>query len=64
MSFQLVSYVLLTIYSGIMFGKVIIDTVKEVVTLTNIDKKALPEIETEISRIMMEAKKEYKKNEE
>ena len=54
----------LTIYSGIMFGKVIIDTVKEVVTLTNIDKKALPEIETEISSIMMDAKKEYYKNEE
>ncbi len=54
----------LTIYSGLVFGKVTIDTVKEVVYLTNIDKHALPEIETEISTIMMEAKKEYRKNEE
>ena len=46
------------------FGKVIIDTAKEVVVLTNIDKKALIEIETEISEMMMSAKKEYYKNDQ
>ena len=54
----------LTIYSGLIFGKVIIDTAKEVVVLTNIDKKALIEIETEISEMMMSAKKEYYKNDQ
>ena len=53
----------LTVYQGIIWGKVIIDTVKEVVTLTNIDKRALPEIETAISSFMMEEKKKYKNNE-
>lgn len=52
------------IYSGLIWGKLTIDTVKELVTLTNIPKDALPEIETEISRFMIEAKKEYKKKDE
>ncbi len=42
------------------WGSLTIDTVKEVIYLSNIDKKALPEIETEITSFMMEAKKEYK----
>ena len=47
------------IYEGLLWGRVVIDTVKEEVTLTNIDKKALPEIETEISQLMMTEKQKY-----
>ncbi|MEG2322543.1 MAG: PH domain-containing protein [Bacilli bacterium] len=49
----------MTIKMGLLWGKVIIDTVKEKIELSNIDKDALPEIETQISQFMMEAKKEY-----
>lgn len=45
--------------SSIIWGTVTIDTVKEVVELSNIDKKALPEIETNVTWFMMSAKKEY-----
>ena len=51
----------LKVSSGIFWGKIYIDTVKEFVTLSNISKDALTEIETEISSYMMEAKKEYLK---
>lgn len=50
----------LKISSGIIWGKVHIDTVKEYVTLSNISKDALTEIETKISEYMMKKKKEYK----
>ena len=50
----------LDIAAGLIWGKVHIDTIKELVTLSNIDKRALTEIETEISAYMMEAKKLYK----
>lgn len=46
------------------WGDLIIDTVKEVITLTKISPKALLEIETEISSFMMEAKQKYKTKEE
>lgn len=49
----------LKVYKGIWFGKITIDTIKEVVVLTNLDKKSLPEIETQISSYMMEEKKKY-----
>lgn len=49
----------LKIKSGIIWGKIYIDTVKEFVTLSNISVDALPEIETEITAYMMEAKKLY-----
>lgn len=49
----------LKISSGIIWGKVYIDTVKEFVTLSNVSKEALVEIETEISSYMMEEKKKY-----
>lgn len=49
----------LKISSGILWGKVYIDTVKEFVTLSNISKDALTEIETQISEYMMEEKKKY-----
>ncbi|MEG0021317.1 MAG: PH domain-containing protein [Bacilli bacterium] len=44
---------------GLVWGKVIIDTVKEVVKLSNIQREALPEIETCLSEYMMEEKKKY-----
>jgi len=49
----------LNIRSGLVWGKVNIDTVKELVTLSNISIDALKEIETNISSYMMEKKKEY-----
>ena len=44
---------------GIIWGKVHIDTVKEYITLSNIARNALPEIETSISAFMIEQKKKY-----
>lgn len=46
----------LSIQTGIFWGKLCIDTVKEVVQLSNIQKDALPEVETVISTLMMEKK--------
>lgn len=54
----------LKIYRGLLWGKIIIDTVKEEITLTNLPKSGLDEIETVISDFMMEAKKKYKDEEE
>lgn len=48
----------LTVMMGILWGKVCIDTVKEVIVLSNIQKEALPEIETAISQTMMDIKVE------
>ena len=47
----------LKVLSGVIWGKIYIDTIKEFITLSNIDKKALPEIETMISTYMMKEKK-------
>lgn len=47
----------LTVVKELLWGKVQIDTIKEVVTLSNIDPKALPEIENNITTYMMEEKK-------
>lgn len=49
----------LTVHSGIIWGKVLIDTVKETVLLSHISKDALDEIETNITEYMMEEKKKY-----
>jgi len=49
----------LTIRKGLFFGNVLIDTVKERVILSNIDPKALPELETIMSEYMMEEKRRY-----
>ncbi len=51
----------LEVYQGLLWGKVTIDTVKEVVVLTNLDKTSLPEIETNVTEFMMEEKKKYAK---
>ena len=49
----------LEVYRGIVWGKITIDTVKEVIILTNLDKNSLPEIETNISDFMMKEKQKY-----
>lgn len=51
----------LTVTSGIIWGKVIIDTVKEVATFSNISKKAIYEIETTVTELMMREKQKYAK---
>ena len=51
------------VFEGLIWGKVTIDTIKEVVVISNLDKNSLPEIETHISEYMMDAKKQYKINE-
>ena len=50
----------LSISAGLIWGRVVIDTAKEVVHISNIDKTALDEIETAITSYMMEEKKKYK----
>lgn len=52
------------IYKGLAWGTVTIDTVKEVITLSNISKKGLDPIETTISEFMMTEKKKYKNESE
>ena len=54
----------LNVKMGIIWGKVIIDTVKEVVTLSNIQREALDEIETAVTEYMMEEKQKYKQKAE
>ncbi len=49
----------LTVLSGLIWGKIFIDTVKETVILSNISKKALDEIETQITEYMMTEKQKY-----
>lgn len=49
----------LKVNSGIIWGKIIIDTVKELATISNISKDALSEIETSITQYMAEEKKKY-----
>ncbi len=49
----------LSISSGLIWGKVTIDTAKEVVVISNITKKALDEIETAVSSYMMKEKQKY-----
>lgn len=51
----------ITVKSGIIWGKVVMDTVKEIVFLSNVSKKALPRIETEITEYMMREKKKMVK---
>ena len=54
----------LTVKQGMFWGRIIIDTVKEEIRLSNIDKNALPEVETHITEYMMEEKKKYGLREE
>lgn len=52
----------LKVRSGIIWGKIDIDTVKEFVTFSNVSKSALSEIETKITSFMMEEKQKYGKH--
>ena len=49
----------LTIHRGLIWGRIVIDTVKEVITITNIDIKALDDVETNVTEIMIKYKKEF-----
>lgn len=51
----------LTVKMGLIWGKVYIDTVKELVCMSNIQKGALPEIETFVTEYLMNEKKKYGK---
>lgn len=51
----------LKVNMGLLWGKVYIDTIKELVPLSNIQKEALPEIERNITHYMIEEKKKYAK---
>lgn len=53
----------LSIKESLIWGRVVIDTVKEVISLSNISKSALDEIETHITEFMMNEKKKYKEKE-
>lgn len=50
----------LKVLSGVIWGKIHIDTVNELVTLSNIDKRALDEIETHITSYMMDEKQKLR----
>jgi len=50
----------LKVLSGLIWGKIHIDTINELVTLSNIDKKALPEIETMVTSYMMREKQKLR----
>ena len=52
----------LTVGQGLIWGRILIDTIKEEVTITNLDKRALEEIETNITKVMTRLKKEYNIN--
>lgn len=51
----------LEVKMGLFWGKIYIDTVKEFVPLSNIQREALPEIETCITEYMMKEKRRYVK---
>lgn len=44
------------VVSNIIWGTVVVDTVKETIYISNLSKKSLPEVETAITSFMMKAK--------
>jgi len=52
----------LKVLSGVIWGKIHIDTAKEFITLSNIDKSALPEIEQMVGSCMRTKKQKTKKD--
>ena len=46
----------LSVYQGLIWGKITIDTVKEVVQLSNLDPRSLVEIETNLSEYLLKMK--------
>ncbi|MBE6159594.1 MAG: hypothetical protein E7157_00915 [Lactobacillales bacterium] len=51
----------LQVKMGVIWGKIEVDTVKETVYLSNIQRDALDEIETNITEYMMEEKQKYRR---
>lgn len=49
----------LKVKMGFIWGRIYIDTVKELVKFSNIQREALDEIETNLTEYMMEEKKKY-----
>ena len=49
----------LTIHRGLVWGSIVLDTMKEVITITNLDKKSLDDIETNITEVIIKYKKEF-----
>jgi len=49
----------LKVNSTIIWGRVIIDTINELVILSNISKKAMPELKTRVSTYIVEQKKKF-----
>ena len=49
----------LTIHRGLIWGKITLDTVKEVITITNLDIRSLDDIESNVTEIMLKHKKEF-----
>ena len=54
----------LTVVSGLIWGKVIIDTIKEKVYVSNLSKRSLDEIETMVTEYMMKEKKKFAEREQ
>ena len=51
------------VYKGILYGRIVIDTVKETITISHLDKKCLSEVETAITSYMMDEKVKYESKE-
>ncbi len=51
----------LTIKMGLIWGRAIIDTIKETVILSNLSRGALQEVETVLSKYMLQKKRYYEK---
>ncbi len=47
------------VYSGIIWGKITIDTIKETVEISNLDKRSLAEIESSVTSFMIAEKKKF-----
>lgn len=54
----------LSVDCGLFWGMLCVDTVKEKIYISDLDKKSLPEIETVITTFMQDKKKMYKTREE
>lgn len=54
----------LKVTSGIIWGKIYIDTIKEFIVMSHLAKDSLDEIESAVSNYMMEEKKKYAINTE
>ena len=52
------------VYKGMIFGRLDIDTVKEVIKLSDIDPRALVEIETNLSEYLLKIKPKFMKKKE